>query len=661
MSLIDEAVKNFYEDTPFNYEESASEQVATIRSVNQIEAYPPLASLLSGSRGIDMLEIGCGTGWFSNTAAYWYGVNVLGIDSCLKAVEQARAVSEILGVSEKVRIICQDLFELPNIVNNKFDVVNSLGVLHHTRDCYEGFRTAASMLKSGGYLHIGLYHRHGRKALLEMFRPIRERLLSEESQTLKAAIDQEGFELWKGLHNRSFSEVFLRSWYRDQCLHPHETQWTLKEVLEWFGECGIQPLNTSLDQFSENPDWDRLVETEHEQYELGRRRLIFEKKYFPGFFVVGGRKTRNTTSSRYSINREDTQNKIELNNKEESDTVSDHHAAFSLFKCSGDKPAKGWLHDFLGIRTRETFFKHMENYDPSSYPDYDEQYFEWTDVLEAACQASGRFVMIELGAGWGRWLIRAATALEKINHVPCLLIGVEAEPDHYRWMIQHFVDNGIDPGSHQLIEAAVSDRDGKVRFHTGSPDECYGQAIAEEMTEPFSIKEVRSVSLSTLLDPLDSVDLIDLDVQGAELSVLSAASAELDRKVKKVHIGTHSLQVEKGLRSLFCRMGWVPIYDFPCGGTSSTQYGDIYFQDGVQTWINPKLLNHSQLPDATVRIMGVSFLEETVSNSELIRIIPRINKYIGMGKTAIASRMIKAELGRFDKALPILSKLDMKK
>ncbi|MBI5057046.1 MAG: class I SAM-dependent methyltransferase [Nitrospirae bacterium] len=660
MSIIYESVKKFYEEIPFNYEESASEQAETIRRVNQIEAYLPLARRLSENPGAQILEIGCGTGWFSNSAAYWYGVNVLGVDCCLKAVEQARATSEELNVADKVQIICHDLFELPKIVQTEFDVVNSLGVLHHTKDCFEGLKIAASMLKSGGYLNIGLYHRFGRHALLEMFRPIRERLLHADTPSQREEIEREGFELWKNLHNKPFSDVFLKSWYRDQCLHPHETQWTLKDVLEWFGECGIQPINTSLDHFSEDPCWDRLVETEHEQYELGRRRLLFEKKFFPGFFVVGGIKTRDLRSCRHSINRDDTQNKVEPNNKEESDAVSGHHAVFSLFKCSGDKPGNGWLHDFLGVRTRETFFNNMENYDPSSYPDYDEQYFEWTDVLEAACSSSGRFVMIELGAGWGRWLIRAATALRKINHIPSLLIGVEAEPDHYRWMVQHFLDNGIDPDSHQLIEAAVSDRDGNVMFYTGRADEWYGQAIAGKITASSSAKDIRSVSLNTLLAPLDSVDLIDLDVQGEELSVLSAASAELDRKVKKVHIGTHSLQVEKGLRAMFGKMGWISVYDFPCGGTSTTQYGDIIFLDGVQTWINPKLLKHSQLPDTVIKIMGVSFLEETESKPELLRVIPRINKYIGMGKTGFASRIIKAELGCFDKALPILLKLDMK-
>ena len=51
--------------------------------------------------------------------------------------------------------------------------------------------------------------------------------------------------------------------------------------------------------------------------------------------------------------------------------------------------------------------------------------------------------MIELGAGYGRWLVRAATALQQVKDLPFQLIGVEAEPQHFKWLLQHFKDNGL--------------------------------------------------------------------------------------------------------------------------------------------------------------------------------------------------------------------------
>ncbi len=296
MEGIFEKVKEFYEELPFNYEETSDEQVQTICRVNQLQAYPPLDNLLSENPNYTLLDLGCGTGWFSNSAAYWYGIDTTGVDSCSKAVMQARAASETLRQQDKVRIINADLFEIQNVLSPSFDVVNSMGVLHHTKDCYRGFRVAASMLKENGYILIGLYHKYGRQALLEMFQSVRERIALAVSDSQRAAIEKEGFTLWKELHNKSSSQCFLRSWYRDQCLHPHETQWTLREILEWCRDSNIEPLRTSLNRFEEEPDWKKLVSEEVEQRELGYQRTYNEKKYFPGFFVIWGSKKGSVIS-----------------------------------------------------------------------------------------------------------------------------------------------------------------------------------------------------------------------------------------------------------------------------------------------------------------------------------------------------------------------------
>ena len=55
-------------------------------------------------------------------------------------------------------------------------------------------------------------------------------------------------------------------------------------------------------------------------------------------------------------------------------------------------------------------------------PRFDEEYFEWVDVLESVLLTTERFTMIELGAGWGRWLARGAAAAER-RSVPFLLVG----------------------------------------------------------------------------------------------------------------------------------------------------------------------------------------------------------------------------------------------
>lgn len=114
-----------------------------------------------------------------------------------------------------------------------------------------------------------------------------------------------------------------------------------------------------------------------------------------------------------------------------------HHPIFEHYQCwSGIVPA-GRIVNFLGILTRSSYFNlHAVTSEDISvateYPPFDEEYFEWIDVLESVYNAQDRFTMIELGAGWGRWMTAAFGALRQLKpEMPYTLVGVEAEPTHF--------------------------------------------------------------------------------------------------------------------------------------------------------------------------------------------------------------------------------------
>jgi FkbM family methyltransferase len=317
-------------------------------------------------------------------------------------------------------------------------------------------------------------------------------------------------------------------------------------------------------------------------------------------------------------------------------SILQHPLLLRVVPWRGTVP-KGYSVDFLGIRYSDSMvssgpfpgeFREVGPIDrvvQATYPSFDEEYFEWIDLMEAAVRAKGRFTMIELGAGFGRWLVRGAFAVRLLNSLPCVLIGIEAEPQHYRWMLRHFADNGISPSKHLLVNAAVSDTNGDVWFMVGKSESWYGQRIAlpyevgrrpggamrrlvelvtfsqKRTTVPgttgessYDLERVRSVTLNGLLDPLDVVDLVDLDVQGAELQVLSSASEQMSAKVKRVHIGTHGSDLETGLRNLFKGLGWKNVFDYSCSHAHDTEYGAIKFIDGVQSWMNPRFAGSPQ-------------------------------------------------------------------
>jgi hypothetical protein len=129
----------------------------------------------------------------------------------------------------------------------------------------------------------------------------------------------------------------------------------------------------------------------------------------------------------------------------------DHHPVFGAFMPWQGIAEPGWDVNFLGVRTRVDYFSMFERLaDFSSArllqtapPIQNEDYFEWIDLLESVVSAKRRFRMIELGAGWGKWLANGAVAARSVG-LDYYVVGLEAEPTHFKWMKQHLRDNGVD-------------------------------------------------------------------------------------------------------------------------------------------------------------------------------------------------------------------------
>jgi SAM-dependent methyltransferase len=275
-TFANENVLEFYKELPFNYQESVQQQVKTIKSRNSVLTYPVLAELLKP--GVRVIEIGSGAGWLSNNIAYHYGSSVLAVDFNPVAVERARAVAAALGVEVDFRVADLFLFR----PEKQADVVVSIGVLHHTNDCFEAFRrVVAQCVAPGGYAFIGLYHSYGREPFLAHFREMQERGVSEDAM----------FKRYCELMPQTTDETHARSWFRDQVLHPHETQHSLAEVLPLIEECNAELVSTSINRFEPITDIERVLDQE-KTYETMSKQRLRENKYFPGFFLVLIRKRR---------------------------------------------------------------------------------------------------------------------------------------------------------------------------------------------------------------------------------------------------------------------------------------------------------------------------------------------------------------------------------
>ena len=276
-------VKDFYRETPFNYTDDVSFFKKNIKSNNQILEYEDLHKLLAnrfnlkGNKKIkSIIEFGCGTGWLSNSLSYYYGKDVVGVDFTNKAVDKAKEVSNYLKLDSKFKVA--NIFDYKD--DNKYDLVISLGVLHHTEDCKAAFKSISKFVKPGGCLYVGLYHLYGRRPMLRYLK-----------NYARWHGNFSAFNLFKKMRNNIDDDQHNYSWFRDQVLHPHETQHTLMEVNDWIEEISFKLESTSINRYKPliNYNLSYLDKAERELEKLSFNQNIEELKFNPGYFTICAR------------------------------------------------------------------------------------------------------------------------------------------------------------------------------------------------------------------------------------------------------------------------------------------------------------------------------------------------------------------------------------
>ncbi|MSR77656.1 MAG: methyltransferase domain-containing protein [Candidatus Omnitrophica bacterium] len=275
---ITEKVLNFYKVLPFNYYSNSIDMCLELLRENRIKEYPIVHKSLEAMSTSEILDVGCGAGWFSISCAHFYHHKVTGLDDNSVAIKQARSVNRLLPSEDRVRFLVADIFKF--VPERQFDVVNSLGVLHHTYDCHAAIIKCIQWIKKGGYFHLGLYHHYGRKPFLDFFKHMKEGGSSEADL----------YQAFKGLNKNITDETHMRSWFRDQVLHVHETQHTYQEIAPLLEKNGLRILSTSINQFNANPKYDEIVEKEKSMEQFSRKVLEKEKRYYPGFFTIWAQK-----------------------------------------------------------------------------------------------------------------------------------------------------------------------------------------------------------------------------------------------------------------------------------------------------------------------------------------------------------------------------------
>jgi hypothetical protein len=291
-----------------------------------------------------------------------------------------------------------------------------------------------------------------------------------------------------------------------------------------------------------------------------------------------------------------------------------HHPIFNSFKRWKGAYDPNYIIDWLGIETKYEWdciddpksTMHYSIIQPSrripceiheqqrqfggiidgEMPLLDDEYEEMIDVLMAVNRTPSHFVMVELGARYGTWGVRALKAWHQLrgSSAPATFVGVESDALFFSWMQHHVNHNGM--------------REESVLLHQS--------ARQEKNYTLMDIAEKAGIA---------HIHYLDSDIQATEATFFDDQRTLewMEDHVDVVHIGTHSNEIHNHLKRIFDSRKWVYFFGYPLGYRSpsgkscddylvnslqtrsecmtNSPYGKMYVRDGMLSYGNPKLFS----------------------------------------------------------------------
>ena len=239
---------------------------------------------------------------------------------------------------------------------------------------------------------------------------------------------------------------------------------------------------------------------------------------------------------------------------------------------------------------RDTVIPAGKHFKPG-YPPLSEWTADWLVTLVAAKTAGNSFSVVELGAGYGQWMVTAIRAFKSLRPDGTVRgLALEADDIHFNWLKEHVSRNleeyvGVKT---ELVHAAAG-KDGEVNFPVlDDPAKDYGASYTSGGSQ--RVVSAPSMSLATVLNRFDSpvIDLLHVDIQGAEEDLLLKNDvAEPLSRVKFIMVGTHrSEELHNSIANKLRFLGFKILLEWPRNSLLSTGAGEIKTTDGVVIAMN---------------------------------------------------------------------------
>lgn len=170
-------------------------------------------------------------------------------------------------------------------------------------------------------------------------------------------------------------------------------------------------------------------------------------------------------------------------------------------------------------------------------------------VTETVLRHLGRGAcFVDAGANIGFYSILASRLVGETGRV----IAIEMMPDTASILREHVTRN--EAANVSVVECAVADADGETVQATVPPG-YHGRASIAGASSTGKSQLVRTATLNTILDEIGLVDLLKLDLEGAETLALKGASKVLSR-VRAVVFEHLTEEAALEVQSILCGAGF---------------------------------------------------------------------------------------------------------
>lgn len=247
---VSEEVRNQYEENPYPRWVKLPMPDLAMHFNLQLQRTLPLARFIPmrDDRQPEMLIAGCGTGSQPILAARTFrGVRVLAVDLSLSSLSYAMRRTRELGI-ENIEYAQADILRLGEITRT-FDIIASVGVLHHLADPFAGWRTLLSRLRPGGFMHLGFYSQIARRHVVKARELVAARGYAGTPEDIRrfrqdlTAGDADAELQWLS----RTPDFYSTSECRDLVFHVQEHRLTLDQIGSFLSESGLNFLGFELD------------------------------------------------------------------------------------------------------------------------------------------------------------------------------------------------------------------------------------------------------------------------------------------------------------------------------------------------------------------------------------------------------------------------------